>query len=229
MTAYTASEMQRVGGSPDRLYERESRNLSDRDENVLPAPFTRMVSNLEEGTGLFLAPGGAFASPWAIEAMAREGDEEAAREALRDLARSPMHDPLGGGIYLRRADLGVASTIETTSALIVDASFTEVAARLSRGDPNLLTFARSLSNRVYYRLLQPQGAPRAIVSDQTPDGNSPYASLTFRRLDEAGLGGHAEEIRTALRVGKNPQALGSLEGEASLVLRRYLDRLAATR
>ncbi len=181
----------------------------------------------DRGTGLVAVPGGGRVSPWALDAIARAGEPRFAVDAFEALAQSPMQDPVAGGVFASVTIGPGGRRIECTKSLATNAALAESAARAGAlaGDAGCLDLARRTAGWCLDQLAAKDGAPATLVSDQRPDGFSPYYSLTFRRLADRTVPGRAEEIRAALGADRDPQALGRLSRPPSVTVAAALRAL----
>ena len=202
------------------------------DRREIPAPDAALSlrARIEPDTGLVTVSGGARLSPWALDAIARAGEVPFVREALSALAASSMQDPLDGGVFIWRANVGRTGIpgrrIECTKGLLLNGALAETTARVAvaTGDQGLVRFARRTADWCRRRL--DQNSPAFVVSDQGLNDLSPYYSLTLRRLRAAGLTSDDAAFQARLGAADDPQALGRLAGPVPRIVGGDLARLA---
>lgn len=227
-----------AGGLLDRRPKRYPAEIQQDEEEALLRSTRRELPLRDAGlglrawtdrrSGLVTVPGGGRLNPWSLDAIARAGEILFARDALRALAQSPMHDPLDGGVFISFARPPGSDTrrIECTKGLVLNAALAETAARVAvaTGDPAVDRLARRTAAWCLRTLNE--GSAAWSISDQRLDSFSPYYSLTLRRLRASALKSDVGELRARLGADRDPQALGRWVETLPRIMAEDLVRLA---
>ena len=122
--------------------------------------------------------------PATIRVLAKTGDANSAIEITKELALSPLYDPIDGGFFREARISGLTSIIDTSKSSAQNALGAEVIAQLSclSNNANLRSLAIDISNEVMTEFSEGDSLCTSRLNDEGPDQRSRRSSLNQGKL-----------------------------------------------